>query len=654
MGDSGQVPQGDQGGEGSSIVSTASVAHTAPMSPAMVYLILAVIVLVMCLKVLRKIIVFVSESFILMLIIRHATGQHYHGEKRSDATMWQHGTTSHGRKFGHDGWMARWEHKPVGHRILWRWGCTLAFAGLVYGVFADRAVTVHAAEALMVYGAVVAGFVIETKWRMRVHNRHITNPTVKSLAAYLRISEHAVRRMLHISPENVTDEGEVGWFELLPELTPSLDQQSGIARIIDAHLPVDTEMEWQMQQSPKIGVIRAGLKPPPEVTWDEMTGDMELAAARGDNDIVIGRDRHKNVFTANFVKLEDPHWAFNVQTKRGKSNFLGLVAVQVLAQNKDAQVIAIDPKEESLIDFLGTPWSSPKPLLRNVTMANDPKDVQAMWDAVAKGKKLMDRRRADRARQRDKTYPICLVILDELNKFCHMTDAAWKAVLFENSQRPKEERENLPKEAPVYSDILDILHMGRFVGVHLIAVAQDFRASLLGGEARNGFGLRGLGGFIPSQWKMFIGTTPVPEAQNGVGRWIFWQGERQDWVQITHCDPDKAYAWAAQVSAQHDERAALGYVPDVIELTGGRDGDPLLSASILTTGSPVTVDKPVDSRRVIVGVREAARYLGYEKWRSFETARNRYPVPGEFRQGKSPAWYADDLDAWHRNRKGSN
>ena len=121
-------------------------------------------------------------------------------------------------------------------------------------------------------------------------------------------------------------------------------------------------------------------------------------------------------------------------------------------------------------------------------------------------------------------------------------------------------------------------------------------------------------------------------------------------MQITHCDPDEAYAFAAEGREAFDAEAALGYA-DVPGLAGGRDGDPFLTASILTTDSPVTVDKQVDNRRVIVGVKEAARYLGYGKWRTFETARNRYPVPGEFRQGRSPAWYADDLDAWYRDHK---
>jgi predicted DNA-binding transcriptional regulator AlpA len=146
---------------------------------------------------------------------------------------------------------------------------------------------------------------------------------------------------------------------------------------------------------------------------------------------------------------------------------------------------------------------------------------------------------------------------------------------------------------------------------------------------------------------MFIGTTPVPAAQRGVGRWIFWQGEQQDWVQITKCDRDAAYAFAAHGRELHDERAALGYETEQPELTVGSDTDLDYTAPILTE-STTSSDK--DTRRIIVGVKEAARYLGYSKWRTFDTARSRRPIPGQFDQGRNVAWYADDLDAWYRAR----
>jgi predicted DNA-binding transcriptional regulator AlpA len=281
-------------------------------------------------------------------------------------------------------------------------------------------------------------------------------------------------------------------------------------------------------------------------------------------------------------------------------------------------------------------------------MANDPEDVEAMWAAIHRGKVDMDHRRAEYARNRTKQFPIHLVMIDELNMFKELTLEAWAAKLAENKRLPKEDQEDLPKECPVWADIRAMLHMGRFVGIHVICVAQDFRAEILGGHgARNGFGLRGMGGFLPSQWKMFIGTTPVPAAQRGVGRWIFWQGEQQDWVQITKCDRDAAYAFAAHGRELHDERAALGYETEQPELTVGSDTDLDYTAPILTE-STTSSDK--DTRRIIVGVKEAARYLGYSKWRTFDTARSRRPIPGQFDQGRNVAWYADDLDAWYRAR----
>lgn len=622
-----------------------------------VLLIVAVVALILIVRagwaVVKTILKDVFKDAIFIMVWRFISGAHMHGERRTNAGWWTHASDTKRHAFDRDTFMDRWEHKPRGHRALWRLGVLSAVIGVLYGLVVARAVTIHAAEALVVYGLVCAAFVIEKKIRLRIHNRHVINPIAKSLATVLRVSPHAVRKQLHINPENIKDEGEVGYFELTPDQTPSEDMQSTIARIIDVHLPVDTEMDWQMQQAPKLGVIRAGLKPPAEVTWGEMVDAMTRAKY---GDIVIGKDRRKDIFSANFIHLENPHWAFCVQTKRGKSNFLGLVAVQVLRQDKDARVTVIDPKEESLIDFLGAPWSGVgvKPLIKGVTMANNPENVEAMWDAIHRAKVDMDRRRAEYARDRTKKFPIHLVVIDELNAFAHLTDRAWHAKLAANKRLDKEMQEDLPKECPVYDDIVAILHMGRFVGVHLIAVAQDFRASLLGGEARNGFGLRGLGGFIPSQWKMFIGTTPVPEAQAGIGRWIFWQGEQQDWVQITKCDRDAAYAWANHGREMHDERAALGYEPEQPELLAGSDDDTDYTASSLPTTTASIVALPVDNRRIIVGVKEAARYLGYAKWRSFDSDRYRYPVPGEFKQGRNVAWYADDLDDWHRNRKGGS
>jgi hypothetical protein len=407
-----------------------------------------------------------------------------------------------------------------------------------------------------------------------------------------------------------------------------------------------------MQQSPKLAVIRAGLRPPAEVTWDEMLQAMREAEY---GDIYLGKDRYKRLYKNNFIHLDDPHWAASVQSKRGKSNWLGLVAVQVLHQDPNARVTVIDPKEESLLDFLGAPWSGPglKPLLPGVAMANDPENPEVMVAAIHRARVMMDRRRSEYARDRTKRFSVHLVMIDELNMFWDIVAPWWEAKHAENKRRPKEDQDDLPKECPVWGDIRAMIHMGRFVGTHVIAVAQDFRAEILGGRgARNGFGLRALGGFIPSQWKMFIGTTPVPTAQRGIGRWIFWQGEDQDWVQITHCDKEAAYAFAAEGRDAYDAMAALGYDPQGGDLADGRSTHSNLSAHLSRSA---TSEVTLSTRAVVVGMGAAAKYLGM-KPRAFETAKRRThsdgvpnKIPGEFMQGRNVAWFADDLDSWYRD-----
>jgi hypothetical protein len=364
-------------------------------------------------------------------------------------------------------------------------------------------------------------------------------------------------------------------------------------------------------------------------------------------DIYIGKDYRKCPWSANFIDSDDPHWAACVQSKRGKSNWLGLVAVQVLHQDSQAQVTVVDPKEESLIDFLGAPWTGPglKPLIPGVHMANDANDVAAMIAAIHRARAEMDRRRSEYARDRTRQYSVHLVIVDELNLLASMVDKYWRGILAENSRLPKDEREDLPKVCPVWGDIKDMLAMGRFVGIHVLAVAQDFRADIIGGKgARNLFGLRALGGFNAAQWKMFIGPGTAPLAQRGKGRWIFWQGEQQDWVQITHCDKAAAYDFAAEGRSERVNLAALQPAETMV----GSHATGVVPASILP--AEIT-DSARDTRRVIAGVKPAAEYLGYGKWRSFATARSRRPVIGEFRKGDSPAWYADDLDTWYGERR---
>jgi hypothetical protein len=467
----------------------------------------------------------------------------------------------------------------------------------------------------------------------------------------MRLSPHAVRRMLHISPENVTDEGEVGYIEFPDGITPDDSTRANMERIIDAHLPVDIEFELRLQQEPRIGVIRAGLKPPPEVPWASMVELMERCPV---GDVILGKDRFKEPYQATFTGLDDPHWGFNVQSGSGKSNFLGIVCAQILHQDCQATVNVIDPKRVSLIDFIGSPGTGigHRPLIPGVKMANNPLRPEAMRDLISDTYDLMERRALEAEADRGKTHPVHLLVIDELNMFRDIMKTFWDEQLAENKAARATDKTipELSKLDPMWLQIRAILRMGRFTNIHVVVVAQDLRDSAFGGEgARNYLGFRGLGSYVKKQWDMLIGPDyQLP--QKGIGRWIFVNAGDKTWVQITRGDDDKnydaIYEYASHGRELHDEKAALA-LPEMLVGSGTTPG---------FTVSSITEDTTVSagySRRTIVGVKEGASYLGYDKWRTFDTARSRHPVPGEFRQGSSPAWYAEDLDAWWRDLPGN-
>lgn len=587
----------------------------------------------------------VFKDAILVYVWRHFTGAHYHGRRVTDAGWWTHANNTKRHDFERGTFMDHWEHKPRGHRALWRWAVTFALFGALYGAVFDRAVTLHAVYAMGVYLVVALVFVIEMKIRLRVHRRHVETPIVKSLAAYLRLSPHAVRRMLHIKPENITDEGEIGYLEMPPELTPGLDQQTGIERIIDAHLPVGSEVEFKMEQAPKIAVIQAARKPPGSVLWTAQEVQQAMAKCMA-GEVFLGFDRDKQPYRASLTDLEDPHWGFDVNTKYGKSNFLGIVAVQILHQSPNAQAFIVDPKRSSLIDFVGSPDLPDRPLLPGVRMANDPGDPLAMWKVVKDARALLDSRSEEAAKDRGKKFDCALVILDELNQFGDIMKDMWNDFKAQDKRRPKEDREGLDGMWPGWADIMAILRMGRFVNMHILACAQDFRDDAFGGRGgRNYLGFKGMAGFSPSQWDKFIGKKPTPVMQNHPGRWIVSDGHDETWIQVMFANAEhdrSAYDYAAYGRTLH--------VPTVLEGSVLEEPYPSLPTLFL----PALTDGQADDGDVIVGYAAADDYLGYKeggfykaRWREFRHGRT---IPGEFKKGRQRAWRKADLDDWMRNR----
>lgn len=648
-------------------------AHTHPMATwEVIAAVLLFIILVGTYRLVKGILKAAEKDLIFDLVWRWVSGAHLHGRQVTDATWWSHGTTTD-RKYNKDGFISRWEHKPRGHRALWRLGCTMGFIGVIYGLISDWTVTLNAIKSFGVYLVVVVAFLIEERWVLRVHNRRVINPIVKSLAPVLRLSPHSTRRLLHISPENISDEGEVGYFEFPPEITPSDDMKTTMERVINAHLPVDIELDLKLQQAPRIGEIIAGLKPPSDVPWDSM---LEAMANCPVGDVILGMERYKNPYSATFTGLDDPHWGMSVQTGSGKSNFLAIVAAQILHQNPQATCSVIDPKRVSLIDFLGSPnpGIGLKPLIKGVRMANNPLRPEDMRAVISDTRALMERRALKAERDRTLKFDIHLLIIDELNMFTDIMLSFYRHELSDNKVARAQDKTipEMSKDDPMWDDIRAILRMGRFTNVHMLVVSQDLRDDAFGGKgARNYLGFRGLGNYNKKQWDMLVGTSPYPVPQKGIGRWNFVNSGDQTWVQITHGDEEKVYEYASYGRELHDAHVALAQdvlsVPDThgvcssaslnSELTDGLQNLSDSSAMNIYHLEPMAAPEVIAQSppAITYGLSGGAAYLGMTV-AAFEKARARMPdrrIPGEFRQGRQPAWYTDDLDTWKRNRPGN-
>ncbi len=261
-------------------------------------------------------------------------------------------------------------------------------------------------------------------------------------------------------------------------------------------------------------VVTPAYEPPAVVRWCDLLPAIEACAP---GEVVLGIDAHNQVFKASF-KTGNPHFGFSVNTQRGKSTQGQSIVAQILHQDPRNRASYIDPKMVSCAPLAGTP---------GLTLANDPFDVPAMWRAVeGVYDDLMFRRRA-LAEDPTTEFGIHLFVVDELSEFADMSRDEWRNW---KTQRPDEWHKGDP---PITRHMKSILRMGGQFGIHVVFYTQRLDVASCFGVAglRDLLGLRGLAGYKPNQWKMLVGTTPVPPPQEGIGRWIYSVGPTTTWVQ---------------------------------------------------------------------------------------------------------------------------
>lgn len=489
----------------------------------------------------------------------------------------------------------RWAYWPRMLRAGIRLGGTLAVALLLLGEAQAPVLT----NSLLGLGA--AGGLGRVGWlgvraiRQWRHRRTYVAPLRVALAPYL-----GGRPEVSVPLGHDTREDAVVRVELPPNFYASKETKALVTGIVSSKLGlVGVDSSFDMIGAKPSASFKRRPSPPALVPFGELAAE---AAACKPGEIILGLDQRHEIFRGSWL-IEDPHWGCSCGSRRGKSTMLQLTAAQLLAQDPGATVTGIDPKMVSLAPLAGIP---------GVTLANDPRDVPAMWDTIGRFRAEMDRRMDLLNADPTASFPFNLLVIDELNMFAAMSAAVWRT--------QRDAKAGDPAVAPVWMDIASCLWQGAQLRCHVILVGQRLDDRATGGIGlRDSLGLRGLAGFTPQQYVMLVGSTPVPKSSKHRGRWLYSDGEELTWVQNAYLSPEaiRDYALAGRRPGTGSELAGAGS-------TG--------------SGSPDVW---------LVGMDAAAEYLGL-KVEAFKTRRRRAggAVPGETRQGGRLAWRASDLDSW--------
>jgi hypothetical protein len=400
-----------------------------------------------------------------------------------------------------------------------RTSITACIIAIPYGLVTNESATIDAiASSGMV--AMLSGIAWSVLRLRKYHNDQVVvSPLAEALAPILAIPVVQTQKSITLPPSFMTIKtGEIGSIVLPKKFRATPDERNAVEHLIVTRLPVDVDFRWHTKQTPQALGILASPTPPSMVPFLSLVTEME-ACKQGD--IVIGRDRKGDVFYGSF-NLDDPHWGASCASGRGKSTWLQCIAAQILHNDVNASVDAIDPKQTSFEPLIGVPGFS---------VECDPQRIDRMWAKIMTFKEEMISRLDAQKLDPTLEFPIKMLFIDEVNQFSAQSISHWRSI-----------KEKDDPATPIIwrEGVAPILWMGRSTNCHAVFVGQRLDEKSTGGIGlRDSLGFRALAGFREAQWKMLVGTNPVPRSQKIKGRWIYSDGQNEVWVQNMLASTDK-------------------------------------------------------------------------------------------------------------------
>lgn len=448
-------------------------------------------------------------------IWRWFTGAAMDGIYRTDAGWFTRGKRAY-HKLGR---VYTWHYLPRIIRAGVRWALTTYTGGTLLGLALDFWLTVALSGAVLAATLTLASLYGVRKVRGYWRNVRTVTPLSQALGIRLDVAAQEMEKYLHLKQDyHLIKKGKIGRLDLPGHFGGTAGEMGQIEQVISAKIKGALEFVWNTSAGKGGYVEFLAIEPlPTKVDFRQFIEEMKKNKP---GEYIAGVETGNRIRRLSFMG-DFVHHAFSFNTGRGKSMFLTMMLVQILMQNPDNKATIIDTKMESLIQFLGIP---------GVQIHADPEHIEDMVRGAEHVYKVMKDRMAKQTANPSLrgSWPMELLILEEGNDFAMQLMGWWLGVKGKGD----------PNTCPFWrTTIAPILWQGRSVNVHMVGVFQNFMERFFGNMSlRGSFGIIGLSGFRPNNWKAMVGTQPTPKAQKGKGRIIITDGDEEYWIQSLY-DP---------------------------------------------------------------------------------------------------------------------
>ena len=435
--------------------------------------------------------------------------------------------------------------------------------------------------------------------RLRPHAGSRVQPMAAAMATITGTAPGSVKPGIRWNPDYATAEpgGHVAtWGEWPPGFKATGKERAAVEDLWRSRVGFDLVFDWSRTSALEPELVMSRARELPRLVY--LHEVLEQVDALPEHKTAIGVDDQGNLVCWDWG-CETPHGLLNAGSRHGKTETEEGMVAQVL--RKGGKVTYVDVKRTSVQGMKGTP---------GLTLLDNPRDMAAMWLAIAAWGRDLDRRIDDRTQ--DPTLEFCrdLLVIEEVNQFSEMCDEFWETWPEEDEDyrgtilwKPKRAK----RTPPIWRVVKHGVWEGAFAKKNVLIAGQNIEAQTVKG-VRNSIGMRLLGGYQPQNWKALVGTTPVPAAPPVKGRWCMVNGSVQTWVQAIIADLDANASAAIWRDYARAGRRADGSVPvtgrvTTTDNTVCNDGETAgRGVDAAYTPGPVTGSDP---RGVLVSLAEA-------------------------------------------------